>query len=78
MGGRIQRRRTEEGNVGRGEGEELCARRGFREYIFFIPAQVSVPSPADVTLTHVKQREEGGKKRLKLENLIYLIISQNN
>lgn len=59
-------------------------------YVFFCKAQVSSPSPPDVTPTHVEHREEedeeqeeeegeeGGKKRLKLENLIYLIISQNN
>lgn len=49
-----------------------------KEYIYFILAQVSLSSPPNVTMTHVKQQEEGGKKRLKLENLIYLIISQNN
>lgn len=61
MGGRIQRRRTEEGNVGSEWGRN-CVREGeVTEYIFFIPSKVSFPSPPDVTLTHVKQREEGGK-----------------
>lgn len=58
--------------------EQEQRRRGrVKGYIFYIVAQVSFSSPPDVTLTHVKQQEEGGK-RLKLENLIYLIISQNN
>ncbi len=46
--------------VGKGGGT-VCVEGGVREYIFFIPTQVSFPSPPDVTLTHVKQREEGGK-----------------
>lgn len=80
------RENSEKKNRGGGcweeRGEELCVCVCWR-YMFFIPAQVSFTSPPDVTLTHVKHQEEeeeeaGGKKRLKLENLIYLIISQNN
>lgn len=48
-----------------------------RELISFIPTQVRLPD-----VSHVNRREEGVEKkkktRLKLENLIYLIISQNN
>lgn len=72
VGGRKNRGGEGGGNVC------VCLGGGGRlKNIYFIPAQVSFPSPPDVTLTHVKQQEEGGK-RLKLENLIYLIISQNN